>query len=96
MPIRNIALTIANCVVTLTLAACGGGGGGDSISPATPAANPTVTGLAATGGALANAIVTAKCASGSPVSGNTGVTYSGADTCEGPLLDGTLTMARQQ
>jgi mono/diheme cytochrome c family protein len=61
------------CAATLTLAACGGGGNGpDSLGP-TPQANPTITGLAATGGALANATVTAKCTSGPPVSGNTGV-----------------------
>ncbi len=47
------------------LAACGGGGGGDI-----PVA--TITGLAATGGAMASATITAKCTNGSQVSGKTG------------------------
>ena len=57
---------IVLCAATLTLAACGGGGGGS-----TPSANPTITGLAATGAALAGAAVTAKCTSGAPVSDTT-------------------------
>jgi hypothetical protein len=57
------------CIAALGLTACGGGGG-DSSPP--PPATPTITGLAATGGALANATVTAKCTSGAPVSGTTG------------------------
>ena len=66
MPKRNIALTLVCCVGALTLAACGGGGS------STPTANPTITGLAAIGGALANAAVTANCTSGASVSGTTG------------------------
>jgi hypothetical protein len=61
---------IVICAATLTLAACGGGGGGQESLGPTPS-NPTITGLAATGGALANATVTAKCTSGAPVAGNT-------------------------
>lgn len=60
---------IVLCATSLTLAACGGGGGGDS---SVPTANPTITGLAATGAALAGASVTAKCTTGSPVSSTTG------------------------
>jgi len=60
------------CTATLMLAACGGGGSGDNSSPPPTAANPTITGLAATGAALANATVTAKCTSGASVSGTTG------------------------
>jgi len=69
VPIRKTALILVFCVAALTLAACGGSGDGGStkLPP-----NPTITGLAATGGALANAAVTAKCASGPSVSGNTG------------------------
>lgn len=47
----------------VTLVGCGGGGGGDE--------GPTLSGLAATGAALPNAPVTAKCASGPLVSGTT-------------------------
>jgi mono/diheme cytochrome c family protein len=58
------------CAATLALASCGGGGGSSS-TPAAPA-TPTLTGLAATGAALAGAGVTAKCASGPSVAGTTG------------------------
>src|SRR5512142_1607666 len=61
---------IVLCAATLTLASCGGGGGGGD--SAVPTANPTITGLAASGAALAGASVTAKCSSGAPVSGTTG------------------------
>ena len=60
---RQIRLTLAALCVATILAACGGG-------TSTPI--PTITGLAATGGALANATVTAKCTSGPSVSGTTG------------------------
>ena len=61
---RQIGLILAALGVATLIVACGGGGGGGSI--------PTITGLAATGGALANAPITAKCTSGLPVSGTTG------------------------
>ena len=61
---RQIGLMLTALGVAAMLVACG-----DSSSPP---ANPTITGLAATGGALANASVTAKCTSGLPVSGTTG------------------------
>ncbi len=82
------------CAATLTLAACGGGGG--SSSPA----NPSITGLAATGGALAAAAVTAKCTSGAAVSGTTGAdgTFSlelaggQALPCMVEVVSGTVTL----
>ena len=55
----------AICAATLTLVNCGGGGS------SSPPANPTITGLAATGGALAGATVTAKCTTGASVTGTT-------------------------
>lgn len=50
----------------LVLAACGGGGSGASSSAA-----PGLSGLAATGAGIANATVSAKCASGAPLGGTT-------------------------
>lgn len=49
----------------LLLVACGGGGSESTT------ANAKITGLAATGAAFSNANLTAKCATGSPVTGNT-------------------------
>jgi len=87
---------IVFCAATLTLAACGGGGGS---SPA-PTANPTITGLAATGAALAGAAVTAKCTVGPAVSDTTGadgsfvLVLSGGQTlpCMLQATNGTLTL----
>ena len=61
---------IVLCAATLTLASCGGGGDSNP-TPVAPA-NPTITGLAATGAALAGATVTAKCSGGPSVAGTTG------------------------
>ncbi len=66
---RQIKSRLALLCVAVTLAACGGGGGS---SDPVVTANPTITGLAATGAAMANATVTAKCTTGVPVSGKTG------------------------
>ena len=60
---RQIRFQLAALGVATLLVACGGGS-----SPA----NPTITGLAATGAALANANLAAKCASGAALSGKTG------------------------
>lgn len=49
----------------LVLAACGGGGNGGSSTA------PGLSGLAAIGAGIANATVSAKCASGTPLSGST-------------------------
>ena len=65
--LRLLAGALISAVV-IGLAGCGSGGS----STSTPAATPTITGLAATGAALANATVTAKCTSGAAVSGTTG------------------------
>jgi pimeloyl-ACP methyl ester carboxylesterase len=65
---RQISLILAALGVATMLVACGFSGN----SNPTITANPTITGLAATGGALANATVTAKCTTGVPVSGTTG------------------------
>lgn len=54
------------CAVGLVVAACGGGGSGSSTGAA-----PALSGLAATGAGIANATVSAKCASGLPLSGST-------------------------
>lgn len=59
-----LASVSAACVL---LAGCGGGNSGAS----TNAAAPMLQGLAATGAALANAAVTAKCATGAPMVGTT-------------------------
>lgn len=67
---RYLYRFIVLCIAPLALAACGSGGS-DSPSPPAPP-NPTITGLAATGAALASATVTAKCTSGASVSGITG------------------------
>jgi len=71
MLVRRVYRFIVLFAATLMLAACGSSGSSDSSSPPA-AANPTITGLAATGAALANATVTAKCTSGASVSGTTG------------------------
>lgn len=54
--------------VLMALTACGGGDDAANNS-ATP--SPTLTGLAATGAAIANAPVTARCVAGDPLSGTT-------------------------
>ena len=59
-----LASVSAACVL---LAACGGANGDSNAT----AANPSLQGLAATGAALANAAVTAKCATGAPLMGTT-------------------------
>ena len=59
---RQIGFKMAALSAALVVAGCGGGGGG----------SPNVSGIAATGAALANAAVTVKCASGAPVTGTTG------------------------
>lgn len=55
---------LAALASSILLAACGGGGG-DNSSPAQPAASLKLTGVAATGRAIANAPVQVKCSSGS-------------------------------
>ena len=64
---RQISFQLAAIAAAGMLVACGGGG--DS-PPA--AASPSITGLAATGAALANATLMAKCASGATLTGRTG------------------------
>jgi len=64
---------LAAAIAAAALSACGGGGdyssgsaaGGGSTSALTPASTTAISGTAATGAALANATVQAKCASGS-------------------------------
>jgi pimeloyl-ACP methyl ester carboxylesterase len=93
---RQISLILAALGVATMLVACGFSGN----SNPTITANPTITGLAATGGALANATVTAKCTSGLPVSGKTGAdgTFSlelaGGQTvpCLVQVSNGTVTL----
>lgn len=59
---RNIPLMLALCISAIILSACGGG----NIT-----SSPKITGLAASGAAIANAAVTANCAVGQSVSGTT-------------------------
>ena len=64
---RQKSLVLSSvAAATLALVACGGGGGGgyDTISA-------TITGVAATGAALGNAVVTGKCSTGAPVTTTT-------------------------
>ena len=90
---RQIRFQLAALGVATLLVACGGGGGS---SPA----NPTITGLAATGAALANANLAAKCASGAALSGKTGAdgTFSlelsggQATPCLLQVSNGTVTL----
>jgi hypothetical protein len=75
---RQVWLILAALGVATLLVACGDSGNNASLP-----ASPTITGLAATGGALASATVTAKCTSGPSVSGKTG-----ADGTFSLVLDG--------
>lgn len=91
---RQISLILAALGVATLLAACGDSGNSN------PSVNPTITGLAASGAALANATVTAKCTSGLPVSGTTGadgtfsIELSGGQTvpCLLQVISGTVTL----
>lgn len=62
------------------LTACGGGGGGSGST------SPSLSGLAATGAGIANASVTAKCASGAPLSGTTDASGSYTLVLDGRTL----------
>ncbi len=57
----NFRLFVAGSIVINLLVACGGGGDG-----------PTLSGLAATGAAMANASIVAKCTTGTTITGTTG------------------------
>ena len=67
---QRLTPTVLLATAALALTACGGG---DSSSSAASATKPDLSlqGLAATGAALPNALVTAKCATGAPVTGTT-------------------------
>jgi len=92
---NRLRLILAGLGVAAMLTACGGGGGNGGGT-----ATPTITGLAASGAAMANASVTAKCTVGLPVSGTTGAdgTFSlelaGGQIvpCMLEVSDGTLTL----
>ena len=62
---RQIRFKLAALGAASLLVACGGGGGDVTSPPA------SLTGIAATGAAIANAALTAKCASGATLSGRT-------------------------
>jgi len=64
---KKVVSFIASAVCAVFIAGCGGGGGGGTASVAAPA----LSGLAATGAGIANAAVTAKCATGTPLTGTT-------------------------
>ena len=76
--IGSIRCTLVALGVATLFSACGDSGSGSV---------PTITGLAATGGVLANASVTAKCATGAPLSARTGAdgTFS-IDLVEGQTV----------
>ena len=82
----------------LVLAACGGGGAGDSAAPAPAPASLTIGGTAATGAALASAVVQIKCvgANGNATTGTDGVysvTIVGASLpCVLSATNGTTTL----
>ena len=59
---------VAGVLCAAVVTGCGGGGGGATVS--TGASN-TLSGLAAIGAGIANAAVTAKCATGAPLTGTT-------------------------
>ena len=90
---RQIRFKLAALSAAAMVAACGGG---DSAPPP----NPTITGLAATGAAMANANLTAKCLSGAAVTGKTAadgsfsLELSGGQTapCLVQATNGTLTL----
>ena len=89
---RNIKGVLAALSATTIIAGCLDG-------PAPPN-NPTINGLAATGGALADAAVSAKCAAGDPLSGKTGsdgrfsleLTGPQAVPCMVQVSNGTVTL----
>lgn len=93
---RQIRFTLAALFTSALLAACGGG----DDAPPVVAASPTLTGLAATGAAMANATLTAKCVTGAPVTGtaNAGgvftLTLNGGQTapCMVQATSGSVTL----
>ncbi|MES2941323.1 MAG: lipase family protein [Pseudomonadota bacterium] len=64
---RQIRFKLAALGAASLLVACGGG---DTVAPL-PVVTGAITGLAATGAALANASITARCVSGDPITGRT-------------------------
>jgi pimeloyl-ACP methyl ester carboxylesterase len=90
--VNRLSAALISALV-LALSGCGGGGGSS-----TPAVTPTITGLAATGAAIANAPVSAKCTAGVEVSGTTAadgtftLTLSGGQTfpCMVQVTNGTV------
>ena len=64
---KEVVSFITSAVCAVLVAGCGGGGGGGTASVAAP----SLSGLAATGAGIANAAVTAKCATGTPLTGTT-------------------------
>jgi pimeloyl-ACP methyl ester carboxylesterase len=64
---RQIRFKLAALGAASLLVACGGG----DVAPPLPVVTGSITGLAATGAALANATLTARCVSGDPITGTT-------------------------
>lgn len=95
--LKTHLLQLAALGMVALVAGCGGGGGG---SEPPVAAIPTITGLAATGAALANATVAARCTAGLPLSGKTGadgtfsIELAGGQTvpCMVQVSNGTVTL----
>ena len=69
---KNLARHAAAIALPLALAACGGSGGSDGTTPPVTPASLSLGGTAATGAAIANGTVTARCAAGARTSAATG------------------------
>jgi hypothetical protein len=69
-PVLLTVRTFLAVLVAVAAVACGGGG--DSGASPAPGSNLAVSGLAATGAPMANAVVSVKCVTGATVSGVTG------------------------
>lgn len=81
MKLKSVSLTVLAAAAAVVVSACGGGGGG----AAAPQASLQLSGVAATGLALANSEVSVKCASG-----NGTATTDGSGTYEVVVTDGAL------
>ena len=68
---RHIRFKLAALGAASILVACGGGDDAPPVATTIPVVNPTITGLAASGAAIGNAALTARCVGGAAVTGKT-------------------------
>ncbi len=68
---KNVTMRAALVVLVVGLVACGGGSDPVPADPVIPVVSNTIQGFAATGAALSDADVVAKCTTGSPITGKT-------------------------